>query len=228
MPDSPRLDQISDPTIAKLLEVDAALASQEADLTAQLQSVQEKRKSLKSVIDMFAPADTTIPVASPVPIPASNASGKLEQTAEDQATPELDGSQAPTAANAKTQAALDEPKQKAQQAPATASTKQTAKPTRATKTAGKTQRWQQYLRDDFSDIALSDAVSIVLQEQSEQVVEIAQVVDAIFVEEIPQPVRVKARERVSNVLSEGVRKNKWYRGQEGKYSMSSAATQGQE
>lgn len=71
-------------------------------------------------------------------------------------------------------------------------------------------------------------MSIVLQEQSEQVVEIAQVVDAIFVEEIPQPVRVKARERVSNVLSEGVRKNKWYRGQEGKYSMSSAATQGQE
>ena len=227
MPDSQPFNSTPDPTVAKLLEVDAQLAAQEVDLSAQLQSIQEKRKSLKTVIDLFAPADSAKPVASLAPTPTAAPNGKLEQDTENQATPELDGSQITTAADAQTHAAPDESKQKAQKAPATATRKQTTKPARATKTARKTQGWQQYLRDDFSNIALSDAVSIVLQEQSEQVLEIAQVVDAIFVEEIPQQVRVKARERVSNVLSEGVRKNKWYRGQEGKYSISSAATQGQ-
>ena len=40
--------QASDPTVAKLLEVDADLAAQEVELTLQLQSIQEKRHSLKN------------------------------------------------------------------------------------------------------------------------------------------------------------------------------------
>jgi hypothetical protein len=36
-------------------------------------------------------------------------------------------------------------------------------------------------------------------------------------------VRARARERVSNVLSVGVKKEKWYRGEVGSYSMSKAA-----
>jgi hypothetical protein len=221
---SPRQDQVSDPTVAKLLEVDAALASQAADLTAQLQSVQEKRKSLKSVINMFGLAETATNVASSVPTLPSETNGKAEQAAtQEEITSEVSGLQAPAANDSNTQVAPKKPKQKVQKASASTNRKQTAKLARASKTAKKTEGWQQYLRDDFSDIALPDAVSIVLQEQSDQVLGIAEVVDAIFVAEMPPQVRVKARERVSNILSEGVRKNRWYRGQEGKYSMSSAA-----
>ena len=64
-----------------------------------------------------------------------------------------------------------------------------------------------------------------MQQQPEQVLDIAAIVDAIFVDEIPQRVRSKARELVSNVLSVGVKKEKWYRRGAGSYSMSKAAVE---
>ena len=64
-----------------------------------------------------------------------------------------------------------------------------------------------------------------MQQQPKQVLDIAAIVNAIFVDEIPREVRSKARERVSNVLSVGVKKEKWYRGEAGSYSMSKAAVE---
>ena len=56
---------ISSPTsnsiVVKLLEVDADLAVTEVELAAQLQSIQEKRHSLKNVISLFPPGDTAVP-----------------------------------------------------------------------------------------------------------------------------------------------------------------------
>ena len=68
MPNSPS----SSPTVAKLLEADADLAAQEAEVNAQVVSIQEKRYSLKTVIDMFAPVDTVnnTSVATPTPVAA--------------------------------------------------------------------------------------------------------------------------------------------------------------
>ena len=78
--------QASDPTVAKLLEVDADLAATEVELTFQLQSIQEKRYSLKNVINLFPPVDNAIPtpVATPTPV--------VEDVADitEAATPELD------------------------------------------------------------------------------------------------------------------------------------------
>ncbi len=51
--------QPSNPTVAKLLEADAHLAAAEVELNAQIQSIGEKRHSLKTVSDMFAPVDLT-------------------------------------------------------------------------------------------------------------------------------------------------------------------------
>jgi hypothetical protein len=101
--------------------------------------------------------------------------------------------------------------------------KQRAKSLPKKKTSQEQETWQQYLRDEFSNATLAQAVSEVMQQQPEQVLEIAAIVDAIFVDEIPQGVRSKARERVSNVLSVGVKKEKWYRGAAGSYSMSTTA-----
>ena len=64
-----------------------------------------------------------------------------------------------------------------------------------------------------------------MQKQPSQVLNTAGIVDAIFVDEIPPQVRSKARERVSNVLSVGVKKEKWYRGEAGSYSVSKAAVE---
>lgn len=64
-----------------------------------------------------------------------------------------------------------------------------------------------------------------MQQHSEQVLEIAAIIDAIFASDISKEVRSTARERVSNVLSVGAKNGKWFRGQLGKYSMSKKAVE---
>lgn len=82
------------------------------------------------------------------------------------------------------------------------------------------------MKDDFANAALSETVFVVMQQHSKQVLEIATIIDAIFVDDIPKEVRSTARSRVSNILSVGAKNGKWYRGQLGKYSMSQAAVAG--
>jgi hypothetical protein len=119
----------------------------------------------------------------------------------------------------------DTQKRQAKKNSSPASKKQSAK-SKSQNPSKELETWSDYLRDEFSDATLSQAVSEVMQRQPEQVLETAVIVDAIFVDEIPRDVRSKARERVSNVLSVGVKKEKWYRGGAGSYSMSEAAVEG--
>ncbi len=204
--------QFSDPTVAKLLEVDAGLAATEVELTLQLQSIGEKRHSLKNVISLFPPVDNAIPtpVATPTPV--------VEDVADitEAATPELDEVTTET-----TEAAPQPPKRQGKRNLSTKSDKPSKKAAPAKEVA----IWQQYLRDEFITDNLSVAVFDVMQQQPEQVLEITAILDAIFVAETPKDVRSTARERVSNVLSVGAKKGKWYRGKLGKYSMSKAAVE---
>ncbi len=208
----------SNPTVTKLLEVDTELATQEAQLNAQLLSIQEKRRSLKTVIDLFAPTDTatTTPIATPAQTPV--ATEQAEPIAQDVLTL-LEQPKTDTTAESEAQAVPDTPKRQAKNNSAPTSKKQSAKSLPQKKTSEQLETWHQYLRDEFNNATLSQAVSEVMQRQPEQVRKIAAIVDAIFVDEIPQGVRSKARERVSNVLSVGVKKGKWYRGEAGSYSM---------
>jgi hypothetical protein len=226
VPNSQNSLNTSKPTVDKLLEVDAELATQEVELSAQLQSIQEKRHSLRTVIDLFGPTDTAtaIPAQTPIAeVQTEVVEKKVEPIAQDEATPELDQSKTDTTVDVKTPAVSDTQKQQAKKNPSLASKKQNAKSVPTKKTSKELETWQQYLRDEFSNATLSQAVSEVMQQHSGQVLEIAAIVDAIFVNEIPLQVRSKARERVSNVLSVGVKKEKWYRGKAGSYSMSKAA-----
>ena len=79
------------------------------------------------------------------------------------------------------------------------------------------------MREEFSGNSLPEAVHTVLQRGAERVFEIPAIVKAIFVEQLPMDVGSKARRQVTNILSEGARKNKWYRGQIGYYSVSRTA-----
>lgn len=215
--------QASNPTVTKLLEADAELAAQEAELNAQLQSVQQKRHSLKTVIDMFAPAHTADPVPGATPALTQVTEEHPQPTAPDVSLLQSNGAMTNITANAP---AATPPKRQAKKNSSPASSKQGKKSTSTKEPSKNTNDWQQYVKDEFYGATLSEAVSEVMQQHSKQVVEIAALLDNIFASNIPKEVRSTARERVSNVLSVGAKSGKWYRGQLGKYSMSQAAVEG--
>ncbi len=222
--------QSSDPTVAKLLEADADLAVQEVELAAQLQSVQEKRHSLKTVINLFAPVDSAIrPVATPKSTPvapkqveAITQTPVVEDVAEHlvqkMALAELDDAVTVTVE------ATSQPQKPQGEKNSSPSSNKLGKKSVPTKRASEAANgWQQYFREEFVDASLSVAVAEVMQQHSDKVLEITAILDILFVDDIPKEMRSTARERVSNVLSVGAKKGKWYRGNAGKYSMSNAA-----
>ena len=208
--------QFSDPTVAKLLEVDADLAATEVELTLQLQSIQEKRHSLKNVISLFPPVDNATPTSVTTPTPVVEDVADITEAA----TPELDEVKTDT-----TEAAPQPSKRQGKRNLSPSNSKPSKKAAPAKEITKEVAIWQQYLRDEFVPDNLSVAVFDVMQQQPEQVLEITAILDAIFVAETPKDVRSTARERVSNVLSVGAKKGKWYRGKLGKYSMSKAAVE---
>ncbi len=223
---------ISNSTVAKLLEADADLAATEVELNAQLASVQEKRHSLKTVIDMFAPVDTaTTPIATPAQPPEAVAAQQVESTLPAQSpvvqnvvSLELNSANVDTT-EAEAPIASTSPKRQAKKNSSPTSSKQSKK-SFIKKSSKEVDTWQQCVKDEFYGATLSVAVAEVMQQQSEQVLEIAKIIDAIFTNNIPKEVKSTARERVSNVLSVGAKSGKWYRGKLGKYSMSQAAVVG--
>lgn len=110
-------------------------------------------------------------------------------------------------------------------APSSTRRNKTQKVTHRPKAAKIASGWQDYVREEFSNASLPKAVALVLQRGADEVLEIPAIVNAIFVDEIPKSVVEKARRQVTNILSNDARKNKWYRGQLGQYSMSRAAAE---
>ena len=226
MPDSQDFNQTTISTVARLLEVDSELAVTEAELVSQLESIQQKRRSLKTVLDLFKTTDTPATKASeePVRTPPAEFDKGLEPAGSDLAAHSLETS--PETATAQLLAEVaptpqsNPVKNKAASSTRSNKTKKVSHSNRVEKIAS---GWQQYVREEFNNCSLAQAVSLVLQRGAEQVFEIPAVVNSIFVDEFPKSVESKVRRQVTNVLSDGARKNKWYRGQIGQYSMSRAA-----
>jgi len=226
--DSQGFNQTSNSPLTKLLEVDSELAVTEAELLSQLKSVQEKRRSLKTVISMFTKADTpaTAPVKEPAQTPPAESGKELEPGGENLAALPVETSRATATAESGTEAAADTESIGAKKTALSPITRnKTTKFKQITKAANRASVWQQYVREEFSNASLSEAVYLVLQRGVDKVFEIAAIVNAIFVDDLPTQVESRARRQVTNILSEGARKNKWYRGQIGYYSMSKAVAQ---
>ncbi len=68
-----------------------------------------------------------------------------------------------------------------------------------------------YMRNEYSQTPLPNVVSGILKAHPKKVFEIAEVVDTIVVKAIPHNDRKGARNRISNILAEGARKNEWHR-----------------
>ncbi|NJM98491.1 MAG: hypothetical protein HC800_16185 [Phormidesmis sp. RL_2_1] len=116
---------------------------------------------------------------------------------------------------------------KASTAKATTAKATTPQATTAKKTTGKrsgrTANWQRYVKDSYSKAPLPDVIVGVLQAQPSNVFKIADVMTAVFKEDMPKSHFLKARNRVSNILSAGARDGGWYRGRGGTYSVSEKA-----
>ncbi|MBE9179547.1 hypothetical protein IQ268_13335 [Oculatella sp. LEGE 06141] len=218
--------KVSDPTLAKLLEIEATLAAHAAELQGQLESIQQKRKSLGSVITMFNgnhnPAAMTSAAAvlghSEAPTsPATTTPSALASPPADTAATE---SSSAGKSKAGKSTATATPSQKSQSSGGTSSA---AKKPRTTRAAKKDENWQKYVREEFAQTSLPAAVSTILQNQPKEIFGIPDFLETIFLDEMPKEARNKASNRISNILSTGLKDNKWYRGRMGHYSASSTA-----
>ncbi len=213
---------MSDPVLSQLVAVEDDLAQQVETLETKLSQLQEQRQGLRTVIHMFqgseadgeisltetAPAEPAVseaPVAEPASEPASDESAP-ETTAE--ATQPKAGRK-PRAATAKT---------------STAKKAADPKATRRKKKDGRAANWQKYVQSDYRDTALPEAVSSVLRSQPSEIFTIADVMSSIFSEDMSRTSYLKARNRISNILSAGARDGTWYRGRNGRYSQSESVT----
>ncbi len=69
---------------------------------------------------------------------------------------------------------------------------------------------------------MPEAVTLILQTQPGKSFKIAEVMEALFEEGIPKSQYLKARNRISNILSAGARNGEWNRGKGSTYSISGA------
>ena len=92
----------------------------------------------------------------------------------------------------------------------------------ATKKDGRTASWQKYTRPGVKNESIPDAVRLILETQPENEFKIADVMTALFKEDMPKNQYLKARNRISNVLSGGVRAGDWFKGARGTYRMTAA------
>jgi hypothetical protein len=205
---------MSDVVLSQLMEAESQLASQETDLMAKIAAIQEKRKGLQTVIGMFQG-----------PVSGNGAAAPSESLVE-----ALNGAAAKASPEpaAKTPAAkTTERKPRAQKSTTVrkAANAGTTTAKRGAVKTGKVANWNRYVQEPFRQTPLPDVVANILQAQPSSVFKIADVMDAIFKEDMPKATFLKARNRVSNILSAGARNKDWARGRGGTYSMSQKALQ---
>ena len=194
--------------LPQLMEVDSELLAQTAALEAQLTELQEKRKGIQTVIAMFESGNA----------PDMAAVAAVTGSAEDRQTDKTTTKTRKTKAKAtKTKAKRGRPAK----AKVAEKASETAK--KSIKRSGRKANWQRYVQESYRQAPLPDVIGGVLQAQPDTVFKIADVMNTVFKEDMPKNHFLKARNRVSNILSAGARDGSWYRGRGGTYSVSEKA-----
>ncbi|MEO0455398.1 MAG: hypothetical protein AAF152_02280 [Cyanobacteria bacterium P01_A01_bin.114] len=189
----------------QLAEAEQQLAAQEAALVQQLEDIREKRQGLQTVIDLFDGQSSLSIVDATVETSAADETAAAVAEAE---------SKSPARAT------------KAAQNTQTKSKKGTEKLKTKKKVDGRAADWQRYIRDEYRDAPLPEVVESILKAMKDSRFKIAEVMAAIFVDDMPKTQFLKARNRISNILSGGARNGSWYRGRGGTYSASAKAVKG--
>ena len=215
--------------LPQLEEIASALAVQEEDLTAQLKAVQAKLSGIRTVLSMFEGEATTAaaaPTISKTAAAASEEAVAVEAETHVSALPKKTATAATKkSATKKTTAKKAATKKTTAKKTATKKTATKAKSSKATaakKSDGRTADWQKYARPGVKNQSIPDAVKLVLATQPEKDFSTAEVMEALFKENMPKALYLKARHRVSNVLSGDARAGDWHRGERSSYRMNAA------
>jgi hypothetical protein len=222
---------MSDPVLSQLVAVEDDLSQQLESLVSKLTALQEQRKGLRTVMDMFQsdaqPSDKKVASSSKESASASQltvskpAANKRASKTASKTAGQTTGRKVGRSANrsAATPEIVKATKSKSAQATSTDS-KAGRKPAPKKKKDGRAADWQKHVQSDYQEAALPEAVSIVLRSQPSEIFTIANVMSSIFTEDMPRSAYLKARNRISNILSAGARDGTWYRGRNGRYSQS--------
>ena len=191
---------MSTTVLPQLEEIASQLATQEETLIAQLEAVQSKLEGIRAVLPMFG-GDTVLPTSSEPESSVSDMGSESEKEVKKV-------SSTPTA-KTKTTAKKS-------------ATKTKSSKEKTQKKDGRAADWQKYTRPGVKNQSIPDAVKLVLATQPDKGFKIAEVMEALFKDEMPKAQYLKARNRVSNVLSGGVRAGDWHRGDHSTYRMEAA------
>jgi hypothetical protein len=211
---------MSDAVLSQLLDARSQLTAQETALLEQLSAIQEKRQGVQTVIEMFQPpgGDRGAAIASTGMSQAAVSSAKATTgatTTETKPPERTTGGRKATKAVGKTATRTVPSIHKT-------TAKETAPSSRRGK-SGKSPNWQKYVQEPFRATPLPDVVANILKAQPDDAFKIADVMEVIFKPDMPKANFLKARNRVSNILSAGARSGEWKRGRGGQYSLSGKA-----
>lgn len=205
--------------LPQLQEIESVLAAQETSMSKELSAIQEKLKGIRIVMSMFdGSSDESISslnasILSSVGSLSSTASAPKASSLEDSEESEefeestdkddsADGSDAVKTA-VKKRAEKSESKQR-----------------KKVKKDGRAATWQKYTRTGVKQNSIPEAVRMVLETQPDKSFKIIEIMEALFEEGMPKAQYLKARNRISNVLSGGVRDGEWHRGERSSYRLS--------
>jgi hypothetical protein len=231
---------MSNPVLSQLAAVEDDLSQQVESLEYKLTALQEQREGLRTVISMFQGSGQPSgrKIAASLVASASSAS---KEAASKVATKEAVSSSTKDVVSSRKPAASKKTGKKVSRSTGRQSTQSgtvkatgpkatTQKPSADSKANkkldlqkkkdGRAADWQKHVQADYQEAALPEAVSIVLRSQPSEVFTIADVMSSIFTEDMPRASYLKARNRISNILSAGARDGTWYRGRNGRYSQS--------
>ena len=189
---------MSTTVLPQLQAIASDLAAQEDTLTARLEELREQLRGVRAVMPMFEGAAAVPTVEAPAPV---------TEEAVETSLPPADSPEAEPAPEEATSA----PKAKAKRKQATSKKKD-----------GRAASWQKYTRPGVKNESIPDAVRLILETQPKKDFKIAEVMDALFQEGMPKAQYLKARNRISNVLSGGVRAGDWHRGERSTYRLTAA------
>ncbi len=204
--------------LPQLKEIESVLAAQETAMTKELGAIQEKLKGIRIVMSMFdgssAESISTLgtsilkEVGSLSSTAAGSAAADMEalSSLEDPEDPEefddMDDSETTKTAVKKGSAKSD------------------SKQRKKVKKDGRAATWQKYTRTGVKQTSIPEAVRLVLETQPDKSFKIIEIMEALFEEGMPKAQYLKARNRISNVLSGGVRDGEWHRGERSSYRLS--------
>jgi hypothetical protein len=211
--------------LPQLQEISDDLLAQEKALTAQLAEVQEKLRGVRAILPLFGEVSSGLGQSDEAPDDESDEDDFYDEAPVVSRKPSTAKASKVTKAKSGGRATATKTAVKAEKKPKAAVEKSADKSAgakvAAKKKDGRAASWQKYTRPGVKETSIPEAVRLVLETQPDKSFKIAEVMDALFNETMPKSQHLKARNRISNVLSGGVRNGEWFKGDRGTYRLSS-------